>query len=88
MVRLTPLSQKGASHIIAVLAIVVIGVAGFVGYKVMNNEKTASNTDTAQSTLPEQLKTKQDIDQASTSLDEFDSDLNPEQLDADLNSLL
>ena len=85
-------NQAGASHIVALFAVLVIAAVGFVGYRVLN-----SNSDTADSTTlsssskePATIKSKADFNAASKSLDNtaVDSSVDPGSLDSDLNSLL
>lgn len=84
-------SQRGSLHLVAILAVVVIAVAGVIGYKVFTNEKDSATDVTSSQTDEdsiESIETTSDIDEASASLEEFDSELDPNQLDEDLNSLL
>jgi hypothetical protein len=84
-------NQIGSLQLIIILAVVVIAAAGFVGYKVITrdgagtNGATSSQTDAASD---DPIQTTEDIDEASASLEEFDSELDPAQLDEDINSLL
>ncbi|HET8670925.1 MAG TPA: hypothetical protein VFM05_09960 [Candidatus Saccharimonadales bacterium] len=89
MARFTPLTQRGSGHLVAILAVLVVVAAGFVGYQVVTNEEQGSKyTQKQTQTVPDTLKTTKDIDQASASLDTYDNDLDPDQLDEDLNSIL
>lgn len=83
-------NQKGATHIIAALVIVLVAVVGFAGYRVMDANKDKDGTTTTSSQVPDKIQSKNDIEQASTALDSEDSDttLDPSQLDSDLNDLL
>lgn len=77
--------QRGASHILLIGAILVLGVVGFAGYRVMNADK---NKDTA--SVPAKIESKKDVEQAKKSLDSdnLDSDLSTSDLDNDLNDVL
>lgn len=79
-------NQQGFSHVLVVGLIVVLGVVGFAGYRVMNADK---NKDEA-TAVPAKIESKKDVEQAKKSLDtdNLDNDLNPNQLDNDLNDLL
>jgi hypothetical protein len=86
------LNQTGASHIVALLGLAVIVVAGVVGYRVMSanqsDEPTVSISDSTTSE-PDAIKSKADARQADAALDStsIDSGVNPGQLDEDINSL-
>lgn len=87
--------QRGASHIVALIVVVLVAVVGFAGYRVMNAQKNvASNSSTNSSqksvATPTRIQSKEDVTQASKSLDsdQIDSTLDTTSLDADLNSLL
>lgn len=86
-------NQRGSSHLVLFVALaVVVGVA-LVGYKVIKNTETnpAATASTTQAvTIPTTIKTKADLVQASQALDNtaIDSNVNPSQLDSDLNALL
>ena len=83
-------NQAGVGHLVAILAVVVIGAVGFIGYRVATMEDSGeTSTQSVQSTTQSEVTTKADVEQASqdidaTSLDEVD----PAQLDSDLNSIL
>ena len=90
---MTKFNQKGSTHIVAVVGVLVIAVAGFVGYRVLNANQTESAGSAkpvaTQSTVPKKISTKADVIKASKALDEtaIDGSVNPNQLDQDLNSL-
>lgn len=88
----TRLNQTGAGHLVMLLAVVVIAAVGIVGYRVMSSSDTDSDTaTTSQSAVKDssQMKTKADVQQASTELDNTSlNDVDPAQLDSDLNSIL
>lgn len=77
--------QRGSSHIVLIGLIIVLGVVGFAGYRVMN-----ANKDETATTVPSKIESKKDVQQAQKSLDSdnLDSDLNTADLDKDLNDLL
>lgn len=90
------LNETG-SHVVAVaLLVLVLGLVGFTGYKVMN----ANNTDVASGTVkqaasqgvPKQIESKSDLQQATKALDSSStsvgSSLDDTALDADMNDML
>lgn len=83
--------QRGASHIVAILAVVVIAAVGVVGYRVMNNDKTSTETATTSqsSNDPATIESKADVVKADKQLDSTSlNDVDPSQLDGDINSVL
>lgn len=85
--------QRGASHLVAILAVLVLAVVGFAGYRVATNSSNSDNTaatSSASLTGPSTLKTKADVKAASKALDStsIDSSVDPGQLDSDINSVL
>lgn len=84
-------SQTGASHLVAILAVVVIAAVGIVGYRVVSSktaDETASSTKSSASSSTE-IKSKADVVQADKQLDQTTmDDVDPAQLDSDLNSIL
>lgn len=88
--------NEAGSHVIAVaLLVLVLGLVGFTGYKVMHaNDKDSTNkTATSQkATAPVQINSKADLEQASKALDSSSGDvngsLNDGALDADMNDML
>ena len=84
-------NQKGSTHMIAIFGVLVIALAGFAGYRVMQAAEPSGTSDTAVTTgEPEKIKNKADLVKAEDSLDEapIDSSVNPSDLDQDINSLL
>lgn len=80
------LNSKGIAHLVVVLIVVVVGVVGFAGYYVATHKKTSEKTS---QDIPAKIESKSDLDQASKALDSgSDSELDPSQLDDDLNDLL
>jgi len=86
------LNQTGASHLVALVGVLVIAILAFGAYRVLNANKTpASSATTAATTaVPGKIQSKADVDQATKSLDSenVDGDVNPNQLNDDINSLL
>lgn len=80
--------SRGVMHLVAILAVVIVGVVGVAGYYVLTAEKDKSKT--AEQTAPAEINSKADLEQASKALDagQSDSELDPAQLDDDLNELL
>lgn len=91
------LDQRGSSHIVALLFVVIVAAVGFAAYRVMSANKNSSsvanaptNTLTKPLAAPADIKSKADVQQAAKALDsdQLDKNLDPSQLDSDLNSLL
>lgn len=88
---MTTLNQRGSSHIVVALALIVVAVAGFAGYRVMNAGNTAAPSEVSRSTSsePASIKSTADVKKASKALDNTAADsVNPSQLDNDLNAVL
>lgn len=90
------LNQSG-SHVVALLVgVLVIGVIGLAGYKVMQaqNDTTlqSSNPVTTSKAAPKTIKTNADLTQAAKALDssssQVDGSLNDNALNASLNDML
>ncbi len=87
-------NQKGSAHIAALLGILVLGVVGFAGYRIMGSEQKV--TDTSNSALQattestQRIQSSGDLDKATKDLDneQSDSTLDPAQLDEDITNLL
>lgn len=86
-------NQKGFGLLIVIAAIAVVGIGSFAAMRVMNKTAISPVASSAPAVLPskipEKLQSPSDLQQASTALDAttVDSGVNPDQLDADLNSL-
>lgn len=85
--------QTGFAHLALVLLLLVLAVAAFSGYTVYKNHqnKVASNQTSTSLTAPAQtIKSSADLDTATQTLNSqsVDSDLNPDQLNSDISSLL
>lgn len=86
------LNQRGSSHLVLVLAALVIVAVGAVGYKVMNSNQGTPSTSVASSNeakVPDSIKSTADVKKAQAALQSTDVDknVNPNQLDKDLNAL-
>ncbi len=87
-------NQKGSSHLVALLALVLVGVIGYAGWHVMQANKTDPNANSSSQTVaaavPSKIVTKAQANQATKALDSdsLDSSLNTSQLDSDLSSVL
>lgn len=86
-------TQSGATHLVLLLALVVVAVAGFVGYRVWTNQNEDTDTTgstASQTAVPETITDTKDLDQANSALEQasLDNDLNPAGLEQDVESLL
>lgn len=88
------MSQQGIAHIILVLGVVLV-VVGFAGYEIVQksnkmNSPSAFSTTSTQATVPTKIQSKADVRQAAQALanEPIGRQLNPNQLNSDLNSLL
>ena len=86
-------TQNGATHLVLLLALVVVAVAAFVGYRVMNNQDDLDSGQQAkvtQTLAPENITSASDLNQATQAVNQtpLDSELNPDQFDQDVQSLL
>lgn len=88
--------QKGSSHIVALVGVLVLAVVAFVGFRVLNNTTpTASSstpaitTNVASSTTPAQIKDTADLKKAANDLSNtsIDGAVNPSSFDNDLSAL-
>lgn len=85
--------QKGSSHLVLLLALVVVAAVAFAGYRVMNSgdvDSGATLTSTRSTAVPKKLESTSDVLKAEKSLDNtaIESSVDPSQLDSDINSLL
>jgi Tfp pilus assembly protein PilO len=86
-------NQDGIGHLFAVLAVIVIVGLGFIGYRVSNMNQTTSTDSTSPATIntnnEKYLKNTSDVSAADKQLDSVpvEDDLDPSQLDSDLNAL-
>lgn len=78
-------NQKGSSHLVLLVGLVVLAVIGFAGYRVWSNDQTkatpVATTETSQSTLTSANK---ELDQMGTQLD---TSLDDSALNVDLDSM-
>jgi hypothetical protein len=87
-------SQKGIAHLSLLLLLVVIAVVAFAGYKVAKNhdqiKPSVSTTAPAASSPTQTIESQGDLNNAESTLDNtnLDSNLNPNDYDQDINSLL
>ena len=86
-------NQSGSGLVVVALLVLVIGLAGFAGYRVAHKDKSASNKDASvsqQTQPPAKIQSSADLKKANKALDStaIDSTVNPGQLDNDVNSLL
>jgi hypothetical protein len=85
-------NQRGASHIVALLGVAVIALAGFVGYRVLQSSEPEASHDTIVSTdnrVPTEINNTADVRKADKALDStpIDEGVNPDTLNDDINSL-
>ncbi len=86
-------SQRGFGHVGLVVLVIALVAIGLVGYRVMNNEKSKLDAGVNNSTVKTsntKLSSKSDIPAATQTLnnEQVDQDLDPGQLNSDVNSLL
>jgi hypothetical protein len=87
-------TQKGFAHLALLLLLVVVVVAAYAGYKVVKNHQqvTTNNQTSTAITKPvsSTIKNTADLDKASAALNsqDIDSQLNPDSLNSDVQSLL
>lgn len=84
-------NQRGSSHLVLLLGLLVISVAGFVGYRVMQVDSPIVSTAPAllSSDGPKTIKSSADLKKAESALDNtaIDGGVNPGALDSDLNAV-
>ena len=84
-------TQQGFAHLGLVLLLVVVAVGAYASYKVVKNHQAKPLASTTAAVVQAQtIKTKADLAPAEQTLNSqaVDSDLNPDQLNSDVNSLL
>ena len=83
-------SQSGIGHLALILALVVLILAGLVGYRVWNNQQSTSQSNAQLVTAPEEISSVSDLDQTTTALEQatIEIDLDTADLDQDIQSLL
>lgn len=88
------INHAGIAHLAAIAVVLLLGVVGFAGYKVVSMNKAADSASSvvADSSAPESITTKADLAQTEKALENtsagLDSGLNDSALDADLNDML
>jgi hypothetical protein len=88
------LSQKGFAHLALVLMVLILAVSAFAGYIVYQNRQDkieANKTSTAVTGAQIQvINSKADLDSAINQLNNtsVDGDLNPDDLNSDIDNLL
>ncbi len=86
------LSQKGFAHTGLILFLLVLVLIAIIGYKVATNKSSSENSNSPTATT-QQIKTinsKADLNDVEATLNSqnVDGDLNPDQLNQDVSSLL
>jgi uncharacterized protein HemX len=90
-------SQSGVVHLqFLLLLAAVVGVIGVAGYAVMQAQNdnidsgSSSGATIAKTKTPDSIKSASDLNASKTSLNQtnLDSDVNPDALNSDVNSLL
>lgn len=86
-------NQTGFSHMILVLAVVVIAVLAVVAYRVANNQEEDTATSVSKKSsvaAPDTIKSNSDLSKTQAAVKDtpIESDLNPADLNEDVNSLL
>jgi hypothetical protein len=87
--------QSGFSHVLLLGLLVVVAVVGFAGYRVVNNQKDTTNLsdstvkESAAVKVPDTIKDNTDLVQTQKAVEQtsVDSDLNPADLNQDVNDL-
>jgi hypothetical protein len=85
----TSFNQRGSSHLILLVAVLVIAAVAFVGFRVRNDDSPLiSSTSNGNTNLPKAINSPADLNKADKALDATNVDsVNPNQLDSELNSL-
>ncbi len=84
-------NQIGSMHLFVVVAVGVILAVGVIGYRISQSDThLAGNAPVNSSKGPAKIKTTADLKKADKALDAtpIDGDVNPNQLDTDLNAVL
>jgi predicted negative regulator of RcsB-dependent stress response len=81
------LNQTGSSHMIVIVAAVVIAAVGYIGFRVSHRDTQVASTQTAASQHSD-IKNSNDVRKANDELTKTNVDsINPDQLDTDLSVL-
>jgi hypothetical protein len=95
--RIRSKSESGLAHVVLLILIMaVVAAIIFVGLRVVSNQNTGETTgsvpvaSSTNTTVPSTIKNNADLSAAQASLNQtnIDGDLNPDSLNADLNSVL
>ena len=84
-------SQSGFSQIIVtVLALAVVGAVAFAAYMVISSNSSSEPSSSSEaSSVPSTIESADDLNQAGDSVDQTNvDDLNPSDVDQDVNALL
>lgn len=88
------MNQQGITHLLLVLGIVLV-VIGFAGYEVVRKSSTMNplptqSTTASQIKIPAKIQSKADVHQAAQALanEQISNQLNPDQLNNEVNNLL
>ncbi len=88
------LNQKGIGHVVALLVLVFVAVAGFAGYTVIskNSAVEPAPASTMQQTESDEIRNQSDLEKNDRELtdseQQLDSQLDDSELDADLDAML
>jgi len=87
-------NQRGASYLIAVLALLVVGVIVLAGYRISQKNSSLSSSTAPgalhSASVPTKISSKADVKKADQALSQtsIDSGVNPNSLDTDLQAIL
>lgn len=89
-------SEQGVGHVLPILVMVVLVAITFVGYRVLKGQDknttpvSSQQATKAKTAAPQTINSGKDLNQAQSAVNSsnVDSDLNPNQMDSDVNSLL
>lgn len=92
--KLSNKNQSGFTVVEVALILVVVGIVGFVGYRIIKKSPTSQSANSAvpasQVSLPSKIQSKADVSKSIKALNAtpIDNKLDPSQLDNDMSSLL
>lgn len=85
------MKQQGLSHIIVIVAIVMVGVIGFAGWRVYDARQNSEPTTAITQPTPvdNTVQSSQDVAELEAEVDStnLDTDLDSSELDASLNDI-